>query len=108
MSPHEPIDDLGCEACECGAVGSACMGSLRLYDDAVCSSQFAQASLASTKEKCVDVLPPGRAIGAKAVTGVTYVHGTCSRSGGTPKGSASPNKNSASTFSCRRSHWTVE
>jgi len=34
------------------------MGSLRLYDDAVCSSQFEQASLASTKEKYVDVLPP--------------------------------------------------
>ena len=51
------------------------MGSLRLYDDAACSSQFEQASLASTDEKCIDSLPEGRAIGAK--TGVTYVHGTC-------------------------------
>ncbi|MDI3285324.1 hypothetical protein [Polyangium sp. 15x6] len=109
MYPDEPIDDRGCEACECGApVGSACMGSLRLYDDAVCSSEFEKASLASTGEKCTDILPPGRAIGAKAVTGATYVHGTCASSGGAPKGSASPNKNSAITFCCRRSHWTVE
>ncbi|MDI1450782.1 hypothetical protein QHF85_42475 [Polyangium sp. 6x1] len=109
MYPEEPIDDRGCEACECGApAGSACAGSLRLYDDAACASQFEQASLGSTDDKCIDVFPVGRAIGAKAVTGVTYVPGTCSSSGGAPKGLASPNKISAITFCCRRSHWIVE
>ncbi|TKD03151.1 hypothetical protein [Polyangium fumosum] len=109
MYPEEPLDDRGCEACECGApVGSVCVGSLHLYDDATCSSQFEQAGLASTDEKCIDILPDGRAIGAKAVTGVTYVHGTCGSSGGAPKGSASPNKISAITFCCRRSNWIVE
>ncbi|MBK9266632.1 MAG: hypothetical protein IPM54_43455 [Polyangiaceae bacterium] len=66
LYPHEPIDDRGCTACACGVpVGSACIGMMRLYNDAACSTELVNLLLGSMSENCTGVIPAGSAIGAK-------------------------------------------
>jgi hypothetical protein len=98
---EKPIDHRGCGECQCGApVGSGCLASLRFYDDAACGSQFATNPISSSDPQCVKIIPPGRAIGAKAITDLAYVPGSCSASGGEPTGAASPDPINAVTFCC--------
>lgn len=103
------IDDRKCNACECGApVGSACLGTLRLYDDAACTSEFEKLSMSSYGEKCVTMQPPGRALGAEAITDLTYKPGTCVASGGEPTGEAKADETDAVTFCCLPPFYAVE
>ncbi len=99
--PYDPVDDRGCSDCSCGApMGSACIGNLRVYNDAACSTEFVNMPLGSMGENCTNIIPAGRAVGAKRVTDLTYLPGTCGSSGGEPKGSASANAARAVTFCC--------
>jgi hypothetical protein len=94
-------DKRECTPCECGAPeGSACEGALRLYGDAACGSEFDSSALSSLDGQCVKVVPPGRAIGGKAITDHSYVPGTCVASGGEPTGEAEANETDAVTFCC--------
>ncbi|TKC89021.1 hypothetical protein [Polyangium fumosum] len=97
-----PIDTRGCTACACGGnpVGGACLASLRLYDDAACSSQFSEDPISSVIEQCTNVSLPGRALGAKAITDLAYVPGLCLATGGEPTGAASEDPAEAVTFCC--------
>lgn len=109
--PEKPIDDRGCEACMCGeAVGGQCGGSLRVYSDAACSSQSEQVGLSSSKPACVDVIPEGHAMAAKAILDISYTPGTCAATGGTPKGAAFPNPDplDAVTFCCLGQFWEIK
>jgi len=103
LYPYEPLDDRGCVECSCGApTGSACTGMLRLYDDAACSAEVVPLLLGSMGEGCTNIIPAGRAIGAKRVTDLAYFAGTCGPSGGEPKGLATGNTANAVTFCCMK------
>ncbi|MDC3987313.1 hypothetical protein [Polyangium jinanense] len=99
---EQPVDTRGCTACECGGnpVGSACVASLRLYDDAACSSEFSNAPISSVIDQCTNVSLPGRALGGKAITDLAYVPGLCLATGGEPTGTASEDLTDAVTFCC--------
>jgi len=95
------VDTRDCTNCECGPPeGSGCLGTIHLYDDASCMSEFWKTPVSSFSAPCYDVTPPGRAIGAKAITDVSYVPGTCAASGGEPFGKAAPDDMQAVTFCC--------
>jgi len=100
----QPLDDRGCEACECGEPeGSVCKAYLHLYDDGACSTAPSPTlTLASAGPACGSILPPGSAVGSKAITGMTYLPGACASKGGAPIGSAKadPNPETAVTFCC--------
>ena len=95
------IDNRECSECTCSApVGGACVGTVRLYDDAACGAEFAKQPIASYGKQCTNIYPAGRAIGSKAITDVAYVPGTCAPSGGEPIGEAHPDSADAVTFCC--------
>ncbi len=99
---EQPIDTRGCTACACGGspVGSACLASLRLYDDAACAVEADNVGVASFDDQCINVFPPGRALGSKAITDLAYVPGACLSTGGEPTGAASEDPADAVTFCC--------
>jgi hypothetical protein len=100
-----PIDNRGCSECVCGAPKDGiCLGSLRLYSDALCSTELNNNLLSSIKPFCVDLTVPGLALGSKTITNLYYVPGTCAVAGGEPIGTVVPNDNENSgvvTFCCR-------
>lgn len=101
--PSEPIDDRGCSPCSCGVpIGSACIGNMRIYGDAACSNEFVNVLLGSMGEGCTNIIPQGRAIGAKRVTDLAYLSGICGSSGGEPTGAATANLGDAVTFCCMK------
>lgn len=99
--PPTPIDDRGCEACSCGApVGSGCLATMRIYDDGVCGQQASVNALSSFEEQCIGIQPPGRVLGAKSITDLEYLPGTCEATGGKPIGSVEADKENAVSFCC--------
>ncbi|HRI71383.1 MAG TPA: hypothetical protein PK156_44425 [Polyangium sp.] len=101
-----PIDDRGCSACECGTPkDGVCIASLRLYSNALCSSELNNNLLSSIKPVCVDLAVPGLALGSKTISDFSYVPATCSVTGGEPIGTVIPNddENSVTTICCRSS-----
>jgi hypothetical protein len=84
------------------------VATLRLYDDAACGSQFNSQSLYSLDDQCIKILPPGRAIGGKAITDYAYVQGTCMPSGGEAIGEAQAKPDDALTFCCLPPFYGVE
>lgn len=101
-----PIDDRGCSACACGTPKDGlCMGSLSVFSDNLCLSQFAQMPLSSMDGNCVGITPAGRAVGSKTIGNLSYVPGTCAVTGGESIGTVIPNddENSVTTICCRGS-----
>jgi hypothetical protein len=103
MYPESGYEDKrDCTPCTCGApMGSGCLGTMRLYDDATCASQCNEQMLSSFGEQCGNIWPPGRAIGSKSITDLTYIKGACVASGGEAIGEAYPKSDTAVTFCCR-------
>jgi hypothetical protein len=100
---NAPLDDRSCTECSCGAPsGSACVGALRLYEDTACTTQFVEAPIGSMSENCTGVVPAGRAVGSKRVTGLTYFAGTCEAHGGDSVGNAVADAARAVTFCCQK------
>jgi len=100
-------DTRGCSDCECGEPeGSGCLASLRVYDDAVCGSEFLKLPLGSMAEACGNVIPPGRALGSKAITDRSYLPGTCKAKGGEPIGEVNAPK--LITFCCLPPFWQTK
>ncbi|MRG95585.1 hypothetical protein [Polyangium spumosum] len=110
MYPEDAVfDDRDCEACACGPPeGSACAASVRLYEGPSCSSQSEQLGLLSPHDQCVPILPPGHAIAGKAITDLDYVPGTCSATGGAPKGEAKKDVTRAVTFCCLHPFYLID
>lgn len=100
-----PIDDRGCSECKCGEpTDGICIASLRLYSDSTCNNELNNNTIASTGPFCVDLVPPGPAIGGKKISNLSYVSGTCAVTGGEPIGTVAPDENAeagAVTFCCR-------
>ncbi len=104
LYPNAPVDDRGCNDCACGApIGSACIGNMRLYDDAACLSERVNMLLGSMSESCTSVVPAGLGIAAKRVTDLTYLSGMCGASGGEAVGNAITDAQHAMTFCCKAS-----
>ncbi|MDI1449671.1 hypothetical protein [Polyangium sp. 6x1] len=99
---EQPVDTRGCTTCTCGGdpVGSACVAKLRLYGDGACSLEADKVGLSSFGEQCVNVQPPGQALGSKAITDLSYVPGLCLTTGGEPTGAASEDPTEVVTFCC--------
>lgn len=100
-----PIDDRGCSACTCGAQKDGiCTGSLSVYADSSCTSEFIKLPLSSADPSCGTITPAGRGVGSKTIDNLAYIPGTCAVSGGEPIGAVMPNddeKSGVVTFCCR-------
>jgi len=102
-----PIDSRGCSECACGAPKDGiCTGSLSVYADSSCMSEFVKLPLSSIDPSCGTITPPGRAVGSKTISNLSYLPGTCAVTGGEPIGTVIPNDNENSgvqTVCCRAS-----
>jgi len=81
-------------------MGSGCLATLHLFDDAACTMQAVPPPLSSFVEQCTNVQPPGRVLGSKSITDLLYLPGTCLASGGEPIGEAHEDPVTAITFCC--------
>lgn len=96
-------DDRQCSACGCGSpIGSLCTGTISIYkgDNLTCSaSPLVPIPVSSASTTCLDIQPPGQALGSKSAKPATYLPGTCEPMGGQPSGLAVPIH--PSTLCCR-------
>lgn len=80
-------DDRACEPCSCGAPeGSFCQAWMTAYADGACSSPIVAGNVWSGGSTCLDVTPPGAAVGSKLAIAAQYNAGACKPSGGTLSG----------------------
>lgn len=80
-------DDRACEPCSCGAPeGSFCQAWLTVFANGACTSPVVAGNVWSGGNTCLDVTPPGAAVGSKLALEPTYNAGTCKPSGGTLSG----------------------
>jgi hypothetical protein len=101
----EGVDDpRACSACTCGPpAGSLCTATISLYKggDKTCDDPvFAQIPASSAGPACIDIQPPGQALGGKSAGALTYTAGTCQPLGGEPNGLAATGTEPV-TFCCR-------
>lgn len=96
-------DDRQCSTCTCGPpMGSACTADISIYQGAggTCGGSIVeQLSISSVSSKCVDIQPPGQALGGKSAGPTTYSPGACEPMGGSPSGIATTGE--SFTFCCR-------
>lgn len=94
-------DDRQCSACTCGPpMGSLCTAMVSVYAGGMCGGLIVdQGTVSSVSSRCVDIQPPGQALGSKSAGPMTYFPGACQPTGGDPSGVATGND--ASTFCCR-------
>jgi hypothetical protein len=96
-------DDRQCSSCTCGApAGSMCTGMLSIYKggDLTCSGQILEhKGVSSEGPVCLDLAPPGLALGSKSADATTYLPGTCPATGGDASGIAV--KTNPATLCCR-------
>ena len=85
-------DQRACSACTCGAPeGSLCTATISIYKgaDLTCvGPAVAQLSVSSVAPVCVDIAPPGLALGGKSAGLTSYLPGSCPPEGGEPNGLA--------------------
>lgn len=87
------IDTRKCTACECGASGGTCFGTLRAYKDDTCSTnEIVSYPVGSNMTNCLNLPPTGDSFGSKEFTDLTYVPGSCEPKGGEPIGEVVPIK----------------
>ncbi|MDC3952538.1 hypothetical protein KEG38_01720 [Polyangium jinanense] len=76
-------DERTCTACTCGAPeGSFCSSDVSIFADAACTTSPLIASAWSDGPRCHDVVPKGRALGAKTASLPVYHAGSCAAAGG--------------------------
>ena len=93
--------DEACADCGCGPPqGSLCKAALSVYEDGMCGGPLVdQISVSSVSLTCVDIQPPGQALGSKSAGAMTYIPGTCEPFGGQGSGMITGVK--PSTLCCR-------
>jgi len=95
------VDARNCSPCSCGApVGSLCVGQFRVFEDAACMKQISADPISSLDGQCTNIIPAGKAIGSKEISGLAYLPGMCEPIGGEPIGAAMPDPDQAVTFCC--------
>lgn len=96
-------DDRQCSACTCGPpMGSLCTAVVSVYQNAggMCGGPIVdQGTVSSVSPRCVDIQPPGQALGSKSAGPTTYFPGACAPMGGDPSGLATESE--SFTFCCR-------
>ena len=98
---QEVNDDRQCSTCTCGApMGSVCTAVLSVYSSGMCGGFIVdKGGISSENERCIDIQPPGQALGSKSAGPTAYSPGVCPPMGGEPSGVASGS--APSTFCCR-------
>lgn len=101
----EGVDDKReCSACACGPpMGSVCTAPISLYEggNLTCSGPaLASLPVSSAKTTCLDLQPPGQALGSKSAGPTAYTPGICQPTGGEPNGLAATGIHPV-TFCCR-------
>jgi hypothetical protein len=91
----------GCVDCTCGPPeGSMCKATVSVYENGLCGGPpFLQLPISSVDQTCVDIAPPGQALGSKSAGPTTYVPGACQPQGGQVNGKITPI--TPATFCCR-------
>jgi hypothetical protein len=91
----------GCVDCACGPPeGSVCKATVSMYENGQCGGPpLLQLPISSVDPVCVDIAPPGQALGSKSAGPTTYVPGTCQPTGGQGNGKITPV--TPATFCCR-------
>jgi hypothetical protein len=82
-------DKRTCGPCGCSpeVTGSECGAFASIYTDGVCLDPLMPGVLiSSVKEGCFDLTMPGKPLGGKAISGITYLPGACQPIGGEPQG----------------------
>lgn len=94
-------DDRECSTCSCGPpTGSVCTATVSIYTGGMCGApHLDQVNISSVSSKCLDIQPPGQALGSKDAGPTKFTPGTCHPIGGEPKGSAAASD--AKTYCCR-------
>ena len=95
-------DKRTCTDCTCSpdVAGSLCKATASIYSDATCLTPLISGyPISSLKEVCLDLTPPGEALGSKAVSDVKYHPGTCQPIGGASTGEVERLR--PSTICCR-------
>jgi len=96
------VDTRSCTECTCEPTGSACYGTLRLYNDDTCSTnELTATTLSSNLNSCDNLQPAGESLGSKEFTDLLYVPGTCVPSGGETFGTAEPDDATVVTWCCQ-------
>ncbi|MFO0759114.1 MAG: hypothetical protein U0359_21660 [Byssovorax sp.] len=97
-------DKRACSECSCGPpMGSVCTATISIYKggDLTCSGPtVTKTTVSSASPTCVDIQPPGQALGSKSAGPTTYTPGTCQPLGGAPNGLAAEGTEPL-TFCCR-------
>lgn len=83
-------DGRACTPCACEpAVGNSCTSSISVFKDNACNLPLPlTVPISSNGPTCVDIQPPGLALGSKSAGPVIYTPGSCQPSGGKAIGSA--------------------
>lgn len=94
-------DNRACSACSCGPpMASLCKAVVSVYEGGMCGGAVVdQVTVSSLAPVCVDIAPPGQALGSKSAAPSTYAPGVCQPVGGEPSGVATESE--ATTFCCR-------
>jgi hypothetical protein len=94
-------DDRQCSACSCGPpTGSLCTATVSIYAGGMCGGGIVdQGTVSSVSPRCIDIQPPGQALGSKAAGATSYTPGSCQPMGGEPSGAATESE--SFTFCCR-------
>jgi hypothetical protein len=91
-----------CTECACGPpMGSMCTAQIYSYKDAACGAPVDPGyTISSVSEKCIDIQPPGQALGSKSAAPPTYIPGTCEPIQATVSGDR-PTPGEAITICCQ-------
>lgn len=94
------IDDTRtCNACACEATGGMCTARISVFNDDDCRSLQTSNVVSSEPGFCVNIMPPGVALGSKMATDMTYTPGNCKLVAGDAAGHAEPAE--PMTFCCQ-------
>ncbi|MFO0755530.1 MAG: hypothetical protein U0359_03515 [Byssovorax sp.] len=91
-----------CTDCGCGPPqGSVCTATLSVYKEGLCAGSpfLQQLPISSDGPTCVDIQPPGQAMGSKSASPPIYLPGACMPEGGQGNGQIVPVK--PATLCCR-------
>jgi hypothetical protein len=95
-------DGRQCSDCACGPpLGSVCTATISIYkggDDMCSGAVVAQHVVSSVEPVCMDIAPPGQALGSKSAGPTVYAPGKCEPTGGKSSGVAT--EIGPTTFCC--------
>jgi hypothetical protein len=77
-------DKRKCTDCTCTPVGSLCDAVISVYTDNACQTIPDTNNVTLNPDFCINLAPPGQALGSKSAGHPTYIPGTCQPMGSEP------------------------